>query len=73
MARDTDTPYKLDKPEKLDDLLKADRAEDCTSCRAVGTYFPDRSSSLPPNTADAVSSSSKVSIALLPMLRVQNW
>jgi hypothetical protein len=37
MARDRETAYKLDKPEKLDDLLKADRGEDCVSCRVVGT------------------------------------
>jgi hypothetical protein len=37
MARDTDSAYKLDKPERLDDLLKADRGDDCTPCRVVGT------------------------------------
>ncbi|KAI1850649.1 hypothetical protein JX265_004359 [Neoarthrinium moseri] len=36
MARDTDTAYKLDKPEKLNDLLKADGADDCGSCRVIG-------------------------------------
>ncbi|KAH8670954.1 hypothetical protein BX600DRAFT_509675 [Xylariales sp. PMI_506] len=36
MARDTDTPHKLDKPEKLDDLLRADRGDDCLPCRVVG-------------------------------------
>jgi hypothetical protein len=28
--------YALDKPEKLDDLLKQDRGEDCLPCRIVG-------------------------------------
>ncbi|KAI0134453.1 hypothetical protein BJ170DRAFT_609950 [Xylariales sp. AK1849] len=36
MAKEVDTPYKLDKPEKLDNLLKADRGEDCLPCRVVG-------------------------------------
>lgn len=36
MARDTETPYKLDKPEKLNDLLRADGADDCAGCRIVG-------------------------------------
>ncbi|OLN82209.1 hypothetical protein CCHL11_09906 [Colletotrichum chlorophyti] len=26
----------LDKPENLDDLLRQDRGDDCTSCRLVG-------------------------------------
>ncbi|KAH8905647.1 hypothetical protein BR93DRAFT_980249 [Coniochaeta sp. PMI_546] len=29
--------YALDKPEKLDDLLKQDRGEDCLPCRIVGS------------------------------------
>jgi hypothetical protein len=37
MARDTETPYKLDKPEKLNDLLRADGADDCAGCRIIGT------------------------------------
>ncbi|KAF3000650.1 hypothetical protein G7054_g5988 [Neopestalotiopsis clavispora] len=36
MARDTETPYKLDKPEKLNDLLRADGADDCAGCRIIG-------------------------------------
>ncbi|KAB5535071.1 hypothetical protein GE09DRAFT_1227069 [Coniochaeta sp. 2T2.1] len=28
--------YTLDKPEKLDDLLKQDRGEDCLPCKLVG-------------------------------------
>lgn len=28
--------YTLDKPEKLDDLLKQDRGEDCLPCKIVG-------------------------------------
>ncbi|CAI0655310.1 hypotheticall protein [Colletotrichum fructicola] len=27
----------LDKPEKLDDLLREDRGDDCMSCRVVGS------------------------------------
>ena len=30
----------LEKPEKLQDLLKADRGEDCTPCKVVGTSDP---------------------------------
>ncbi|KAM0333020.1 hypothetical protein ACHAQA_001677 [Verticillium albo-atrum] len=26
----------LDKPENLNDLLRADRGDDCTSCRVIG-------------------------------------
>lgn len=32
----------LEKPEKLQDLLKADRGEDCTPCKVVGTSLPPR-------------------------------
>ncbi|KAJ9142230.1 hypothetical protein NKR19_g7309 [Coniochaeta hoffmannii] len=28
--------YTLDKPEKLEDLLKEDRADDCLPCKIVG-------------------------------------
>jgi hypothetical protein len=27
----------LDKPEDLNSLLRADRGDDCTSCRLIGT------------------------------------
>jgi hypothetical protein len=37
MAKDTDSPHKLDRPEKLDDLLKADRGDDCAGCRIIGS------------------------------------
>ncbi|KAK3995755.1 hypothetical protein QBC44DRAFT_319330 [Cladorrhinum sp. PSN332] len=38
MAKDKDIPSLpvLDKPEKLQDLLKQDRGDDCLSCRIVG-------------------------------------
>ncbi|OIW28932.1 hypothetical protein CONLIGDRAFT_577736 [Coniochaeta ligniaria NRRL 30616] len=37
MAGDkTPSIYALDKPEKLDDLLKQDRGEDCLPCKIVG-------------------------------------
>lgn len=38
MAKDTDIPslQSLEKPEKLQDLLKEDRGDDCLSCRIVG-------------------------------------
>ncbi|GAB1316275.1 Exosome complex exonuclease [Madurella fahalii] len=38
MAKDTDIPslQSLEKPEKLRDLLKQDRGDDCLSCRVVG-------------------------------------
>ncbi|KAK7975684.1 hypothetical protein PG989_014147 [Apiospora arundinis] len=29
----------LEKPEKLQDLLKADRGDDCLPCRVVGKFF----------------------------------
>lgn len=32
----TDSPYKLDKPERVHDLLKAERGDDCAGCRVVG-------------------------------------
>ncbi|KXX74428.1 Uncharacterized protein tam6, mitochondrial [Madurella mycetomatis] len=38
MAKGTDIPslQSLEKPEKLQDLLKQDRGDDCLSCRIVG-------------------------------------
>ncbi|KAK4159328.1 hypothetical protein QBC43DRAFT_222346 [Cladorrhinum sp. PSN259] len=38
MAKNKDIPAlsSLDKPEKLDDLLRQDRGDDCMSCRIVG-------------------------------------
>ncbi|KAK8069159.1 hypothetical protein PG994_005775 [Apiospora phragmitis] len=40
MAGDkTPSVHALEKPEKLQDLLKADRGDDCTPCRVVGKFF----------------------------------
>ncbi|KAK8044726.1 hypothetical protein PG993_004750 [Apiospora rasikravindrae] len=39
MAGDkTPSVHALEKPEKLQDLLKADRGDDCTPCRVVGKF-----------------------------------
>lgn len=40
MAGDkTPSVHALEKPEKLQDLLKADRGDDCTPCRVVGKFL----------------------------------
>ncbi|EEY14154.1 conserved hypothetical protein [Verticillium alfalfae VaMs.102] len=36
MAGDVPSLGSLDKPENLNDLLRADRGDDCTSCRVIG-------------------------------------
>ncbi|KAK9782812.1 hypothetical protein AB5N19_09395 [Seiridium cardinale] len=36
MASNIESAHKLDKPEKLNDLLKADRGDDCAGCRIIG-------------------------------------
>lgn len=38
-GNNTPSVHALDKPEKLQDLLKADRGDDCTPCRVVGKFF----------------------------------
>ncbi|KAK8018613.1 hypothetical protein PG991_007803 [Apiospora marii] len=35
-GNNTPSVHALEKPEKLQDLLKADRGDDCTPCRVVG-------------------------------------
>lgn len=41
MARDSvPSLHALDKPEKLQDLLKEDRGDDCLSCKVVGAFQP---------------------------------
>lgn len=37
MAGDVPSLSSLDKPENLNDLLRADRGDDCTSCRVIGS------------------------------------
>ncbi|KAH6655765.1 hypothetical protein BKA67DRAFT_561812 [Truncatella angustata] len=36
MIGDKESTYKLDKPEKLNELLKADGGDDCTGCKVIG-------------------------------------
>jgi hypothetical protein len=47
MAKDVvPSIHALDKPEKLQDLLKEDRGDDCLPCKLVGAshlIFPDKS------------------------------
>jgi hypothetical protein len=39
MAKDSLPPiHSLDKPEKLQDLLKEDRGDDCLPCKIVGEF-----------------------------------
>ncbi|KAK7932340.1 hypothetical protein PG985_003052 [Apiospora marii] len=38
-GNNTPSVHALEKPEKLQDLLKADRGDDCTPCRVVGKFF----------------------------------
>ena len=45
MAKDIPTVGTLDKPEKLNDLLKEDRGDDCAACRIIGEFL---TAALPP-------------------------
>ena len=36
MAKDIPSIHALDKPERLEDLLRQDRGDDCLGCRIVG-------------------------------------
>jgi len=43
MAKDSlPSIHSLDKPEKLEELLKQDRGDDCLPCKIVGEYFVDQ-------------------------------
>jgi hypothetical protein len=47
MAKDSiPSVHSLDRPEKLQDLLKEDRGDDCLPCKIIGTSFRLASSRL---------------------------